>query len=187
MSHYSYGLSPKKLKIIGDVLAEKAISLVNGNPFVLAYTGFSGIATATAVGLALQEKESPNYGMVYVRKNGEKSHSGERIEIMDVTNKMMLYGELPFIILFVDDFVATGQTLKNVLWALCENFNIFREQSMLVGQLCTGGHCEMFEESAYCDEAYIENRCHNNSSDHLVTVNSDEINELTANDLLNII
>jgi orotate phosphoribosyltransferase-like protein len=146
-THYSLAQSPAEMwqkaaaiaaKLIADAKAHKAIP-------VLAYTGMSGTATATAVSLWLATKKPRfKFYMIYVRKPREKSH-GRKIEhnfeydfLIDesITKKK-------FFIAFVDDLICSGATSKRVLAKIaaeCKttNYMLFTK---LAGAVNNEGYC----------------------------------------------
>jgi orotate phosphoribosyltransferase len=70
---------------------------------VLVYTGLSGVSTATALALALDEYEV-KYGMAYVRKTGEQSHGSPVERTGNISAGVKYY------MVFVDDFICGGDT-----------------------------------------------------------------------------
>lgn len=69
---------------------------------LLVYRGMSGVASATAMSLALCRVRVP-HGMAYVRKPGEKSH-GKSVELS------IPHRSAHQLLVFVDDLVASGDT-----------------------------------------------------------------------------
>ena len=106
-SHYSKAQSPKEMYSFAKKAAKALIEWADKNNYhpVLCYSGMSGIATATAISIALHNKRpSFEYGMIYVRKENEKSH-GFRTEMANADCGVLV---------FVDDFIDSGDTMKYV-------------------------------------------------------------------------
>lgn len=86
----------------------------------LVYTGFSGISHATYLAQALEKAPL----QIYVRKDGEVSH-GDPIEISSsavLDYPPSQYSEqnpTGLLLVFVDDFVSTGDTLRRCAERLC--------------------------------------------------------------------
>ena len=78
---------------------------------VFCYAGMSGSALATALSMAYW-KRSKDFGMVYVRKEGEKSHGSE----VEHDLKALRRGSdtAPIVLVFVDDLVECGATRRRV-------------------------------------------------------------------------
>lgn len=119
-THYSLAQAPADMwekaaaigaKLIADAKEKKAIP-------VLAYTGMSGTATASAVSLWLTLKKPKfKFYMVYVRKPREKSH-GRCVEhnmVMGSDSVMSKISKMKVFIAFMDDLIASGDTLNRVL------------------------------------------------------------------------
>lgn len=77
-------------------------------PPLLMYSGMSGISSATALSLAVYRQCGRNIPMVYVRKDGERSH-GSRVE------HDYLYRDYTYTGYFVDDFIDSGDTRHRVI------------------------------------------------------------------------
>lgn len=116
--HYSHAQTPiamtKWSRAMAKVLTKHYTK--NGIVPVFVYTGMSGIATMTALSLALvAQKNSITFGMMYVRKADENSH-GQKIETCMSENtyldvKDLRYNNIPHEFVFVDDFICNGTTL----------------------------------------------------------------------------
>jgi len=78
---------------------------------VFCYAGMSGSALATALSMAYW-KRSKTFGMVYVRKVGEKSH-GQEVEY-DLKALRKGSDTAPIVLVFVDDLVEYGGTRRRV-------------------------------------------------------------------------
>lgn len=108
--HYSFGQSPELM----DNWARAAAKMVRSHMrkrksdrVVLCYTGMSGISHAVALSLALHRlKTTLNVGMVYVRKDHEDSH-GRKVEVSTDLEPTDTF-------IFVDDFIAAGNTFRKV-------------------------------------------------------------------------
>jgi adenine/guanine phosphoribosyltransferase-like PRPP-binding protein len=110
-THYSFGQRPELMhewardtaKLVRKFARSKKTKSV-----VLCYTGMSGISHAVALSLALYRlpKSKLEVGMVYVRKDNETSH-GREVEVSEGITENDVF-------IFVDDFVASGSTYRNV-------------------------------------------------------------------------
>lgn len=114
-THYSFA-QDKTLLSWAEKTFKKLMAHCKKNKIkpVLAYSGMSGISSATAIYLvALQNKQS--IGMMYIRKDDELCH-GRDIE----TNKVYTNGNQSQVF-FVDDFISSGATLKHTLRKIHES------------------------------------------------------------------
>jgi hypothetical protein len=132
MSHYSFGQKPYKLVEWSLLMANEIKKTFNdGKLFpVLIYSGMSGISLCTAVANSFYSLYEENLYMAYVRKDGERSHGSiieweylHKFSFLDVDNdcKPMTFFclpkdiktgcRLPICLIFVDDFVSSGETL----------------------------------------------------------------------------
>lgn len=110
--HYSYAQSLTHLREWAEQVAKQMIDPMCGQMgFLLCYQGMSGVGTATALGLAL-EGRGATVGMVYVRKHNEQSHGSRTAEVSidKLLDRIVHRVEL----VFVDDFVCTGETFDRV-------------------------------------------------------------------------
>lgn len=114
--HYSHAQTPLALTKWSRAMAKvltKHYSKGETVP-IFVYTGMSGVATATALFLALAaQKKSITYGMMYVRKKDEDSH-GQPIETCmseDCGSDVYDLKTHPHEFVFVDDFICAGNTL----------------------------------------------------------------------------
>ncbi len=111
-SHYSRALEPEKMHSWAEAVAPKLINLLRSKRShtfpVLVYTGMSGISHAAHLSGELCQYEDFEFGQIYVRKEGEVSHGLECEWHLARTEK-------PLCLVFVDDFVGAGATLKRVL------------------------------------------------------------------------
>lgn len=110
-SHYtgSLALKPDKLEEWADKVASTLPMFLQGKRPLFCYSGMSGIAHATALSLAYYQHHGACFGMLYVRKPEERSH-GSRVEsnISGVENENS-------VLVFVDDFVSSGETRNRVI------------------------------------------------------------------------
>lgn len=112
-THYSCALDPVELSSFADSTADTLIALLETEGIAmsrvfLAYRGLSGIALATALSLSILKKTNVAVGMTCVRKPPDYLNShGYAIE------KSADYGENSYIV-FVDDFISSGATLKEI-------------------------------------------------------------------------
>lgn len=117
MSHYSLAFRPAILNKWADAAATQVIAQSWTKLPVFIYSGMSGIVTATAVSLAIARLSSSfPYAMMYVRKPGEESH-GNKIEYEHINSQQHYTSPFDTTPVFVDDFIATGDTLLRCLAA----------------------------------------------------------------------
>lgn len=122
-SHYSQVFNTQMMI---DLAAEKATILKtvyeqNKIVPILVYSGFSGSTFAMAISMALHNLNIP-FEQMYVRKVDEISH-GQSIE----SSTSYLQSKHHFLV-FVDDFISTGDTLKYVIEKAVTRF---KEQSVV--------------------------------------------------------
>jgi adenine/guanine phosphoribosyltransferase-like PRPP-binding protein len=127
MSHYSFGQKPFMLMPWSQKMAKEIHTTFKdgGVMPVLLYSGMSGIALSTAVANSFYSMYGQNLYMTYIRKEGERSH-GSNVEWEYLYDKDILHedyvsffclpdksktGKIPICLIFVDDFVSSGQTL----------------------------------------------------------------------------
>ena len=116
-THYSYALSPKHMKKWAKEEAKWIVNTLNRRarkPFpVLVFSGMSGTNHAAYLASALSDLKL-DFGQMYVRKPGERSHGNSVAEVTDnlfdyeTTSKR----QRTYTIIFVDDFISEGNTLK---------------------------------------------------------------------------
>jgi hypothetical protein len=111
-SHYDCSQELKKLNRLAASRAAELIKRFTKKEYrgfipMLVYSGMSGIAFATAIGIHL-EKAKARYVMAYVRKKNENSH-GEKIEYTS------LGADRKYQLVFVDDFICSGDTFNYVI------------------------------------------------------------------------
>lgn len=108
--HYSNAMKTESLTEWAECAARKISEDEDIKEYtpVLAYRGMSGIASATALSIALHGI-GIEFEMFYVRKEGEKSH-GESYEMSFFPS-----ANQRFLIIFVDDFIVTGDTYHGVI------------------------------------------------------------------------
>lgn len=122
-THYSLATDIPDLLRWSKAAAAEVLAILNGEPFVLAYRGISGIAHGTALALALEAAPRSEtdgqlkFGVAIVRKDGENSHSERKIEV-DISR---IIGETVRVV-FVDDFIGRGDTRHEVLTAVRNHF-----------------------------------------------------------------
>lgn len=123
MTHYGHSMVPRILtknarqmaKLLGNLIAQNDMQRLS-----LCYRGMSGISTATAIMCAmLSSREFRKYAnritMVYVRKPEEKSH-GEAIEVSSPVEHHMAGCDIALHpVVFVDDFISSGET-RNIVF-----------------------------------------------------------------------
>lgn len=106
LGHYSFGLRPDLLQAHAE---ERVNELMERLPKdctpVLVFTGFSGIAFATALALEFHKLGKP-IDMMLVRKQGEPSH-GTPTHCTTADFKDRTY-------VFVDDFISSGATFTRL-------------------------------------------------------------------------
>lgn len=123
-THYGHAMRILELSDNAREMAEAFRSFMSerGNqPVAICYRGMSGVATATALMLAILRTESEDHAvlplitMVYVRKEGEKSH-GFEVEFSKQDRKLPLSCLEGMALIFVDDFIDSGDT-RNATFA----------------------------------------------------------------------
>ncbi len=115
-THYSLAFKPTELRRWAVREAKRLANLfvnTKGLP-VLVYTGLSGISTATALALELDQYQV-KFAMAYVRKGRENSHGCD----LEYTNNLAR-GE--YYMVFVDDFVSMGDTTRRCYKKLNSTF-----------------------------------------------------------------
>ena len=106
LGHYSFGLRPELLQLHAENRAEELLErLPTDTVPVLVFTGFSGIAFATALALEFRKQNKP-IDMMLVRKQGEQSH-GTPVHSSTFKLKNRTY-------VFVDDFISSGATFTRL-------------------------------------------------------------------------
>lgn len=119
-THYSRAQDPESLydwaKSLIKNCEEEGIDVAR---FRLLYSGMSGVATATALSIAIYNHTAKTVGMVYVRKEHEKSHGSP------TENNISVYDEPP-ILVFVDDFICDGNTINYVYGKYLEEYKNYR-------------------------------------------------------------
>jgi len=136
MSHYSLAQKPAALSKWAREIV-KSFEFNEIKDPVLVYRGMSGIACATALSLALQEKKI-NCSMIYVRKPEEISHGnpiefyGEGCIANEYCSKELV--SISGTLVFVDDFIVEGAT-KEACWEAIKSYtsNQFFEYGALHG------------------------------------------------------
>ncbi len=111
MSHYSNAFKTPRLLKWADRMAASLAKLYEKRESrpIFTYSGMSGIATATALSLAIARSNNPFcYGMMYVRKEYEQCH-GSPIEYDFNFDEYYIGSNGDFV--FVDDFIRSGTTL----------------------------------------------------------------------------
>lgn len=92
------------------------------NITALIYSGMSGIALATAVQLAYYSEYEKKLQMIYVRKENEFSH-GNAVEFNFIPYESG--NNTNHNLIFVDDFIDTGDTIVRCLDAFAEHYQPF--------------------------------------------------------------
>ena len=106
LGHYSFGLRPDLLQTHAEDRATELLQRIPTDSVpILVFTGFSGIAFATALALEFHKREKP-IDMMLVRKKGEQSH-GTPVHCSTSDFKDRTY-------IFVDDFIDSGATFTRL-------------------------------------------------------------------------
>ena len=115
-THYSLAMDSEILDYAKEAV-DKIEEITCGRPekALLVYTGMSGTSSATAI-VTLQLLAGKKSHQVYVRKEGESSH-GRTVE----RNHFNVDRDIHCIV-FVDDSVQSGKTLKTVLGNIYQQF-----------------------------------------------------------------
>ena len=117
-SHYSFAMKPKQMRQWSNKQAIHLCEVLRQrntkNTFpVLVYTGMSGVSHAAYLSAALNRR-GLEFGQIYVRKEGERSHTTRNgYEISDNAES----NEKDITLVFIDDFVCSGKTLKTCVKA----------------------------------------------------------------------
>jgi hypothetical protein len=121
-THYSLAQKPIEMMTQAKLWASaiRKWSRKNGSAIpIFMYSGMSGVASATALALALHRGDRKNkspfqFGMMYVRKKGEKSH-GEPVEhdLKQHADDQSFWDRA--VPVFVDDFICSGDTGRFVV------------------------------------------------------------------------
>lgn len=106
-THYGPGLDPREGRIRALMLAKLIAEKLQGVYPILCFTGMSGSTMATRLSDALAEA-GIEHGMLYVRKQGEKSHGAPVEACMDDEQHRRVF-------LFVDDAIGSGATRRRVM------------------------------------------------------------------------
>lgn len=108
-THYaSYSLDGTRLLNVGKKIARDMEDILNTDDRVaLAFRGLSGTTLASAV-LIETRRLNRELGAIYVRKTGEESH-GHHVEYGIPWSLFKLRT-----IIFIDDFIDSGETLQSV-------------------------------------------------------------------------
>jgi adenine/guanine phosphoribosyltransferase-like PRPP-binding protein len=126
-SHYGYSLAPGLLQAAAEARAANIVSYVTQPNPVLIFTGFSGIALATAISIELHKRDF-KFEMLMVRKPGEAEQCHGRSIQSSISR---VHKDCYFI--FVDDFIDSGKTLARLdkvvekfggIKAVCTNENL---------------------------------------------------------------
>ena len=118
-THYSCAMEAESLYSFASsaaecLIAEAEKNAVDISAFTLCYSGMSGIALATAIQYELYLQTGIGIGMIYARKEGEKSH-GLGLEFTGKADKGFL--------VFVDDLISSGETMERVINTVMKYFN----------------------------------------------------------------
>jgi uracil phosphoribosyltransferase len=106
-AHYGESMDPHHMMTWAARVAEHFEEKHRVIP-ILVYRGMSGIATATHLSVALENRDI-NHGMIYVRKDEERSHGS------DIERRNLPAADDKYIFVFCDDFVCGGDTLRQTM------------------------------------------------------------------------
>lgn len=155
MSHYSLAQKPKDLLKWAEAIAIDIYVREIKYP-VLVYRGMSGISAATALSLQLHIL-GVEHGMVYIRKENEKSHGN------DVEKEIDRSKHHDFKFIFVDDFVASGETKRECINKIIDEVCSWWPKGKVEFDYCAVQECSV----PYCEKVYTladhtgENLCKN--------------------------
>lgn len=118
MSHYSFAHNPIELATWARKCANRLVKMfpqsgtssMDSMRPVFVYRGMSGIATVTALTMALKGRIP--FEMMYIRKEGESTNGHSDFEYS--YNRLGL-GDSLLVPVFVDDFLSTGKTFGEVM------------------------------------------------------------------------
>lgn len=117
-SHYGESMNPEYMMGWAKWVVKDIRKLLKAGKYpVLIYRGMSGVTTATALAMHMDSNDGANFGMIYVRKEDEKSHGG-RIEM-----SLMKSAGREIAWIFCDDFIDKGTTALEVIQAVSEHYN----------------------------------------------------------------
>lgn len=109
-THYSPAQLTENLAKWAQKTAKK---LPMDRPYLMIYSGMSGVALATALSLAMARVKKLDFAMMYVRKSTESAHSGKQDQISYPSHSRREDRTL----LFVDDLIDSGDTFERCLAA----------------------------------------------------------------------
>jgi orotate phosphoribosyltransferase len=149
-----YGISQKPDQLIpwaGDAVKKLHKIMIDGGYRIpiFCYRGMSGVSHATMIATQYYMEHGNSFAMFYCRKPNEKSNSSRKNEYScgysDIEGK--------FIVVFVDDFIDSGETVKIVV-------NKTREH--------------LITHDGFVRDVYItiEEGCHSERENALVKINS---------------
>ena len=111
---YSYCLRPDLLQVWAQEASDFIIRccIFTSMKPLLFYTGMSGVGHATALSMCLYNKIGANFGMLYIRKEHEKTSNRWANNIEESVHAINGASVLP---VFVDDLVSSGHTRRAAL------------------------------------------------------------------------
>lgn len=123
-THYGSAMNLIWLRNNSRKVAQILLEKFPTKKFIFCYSGMSGVANVTALMLALLDRDaSKAFGLVYVRKEEERTNSDNREE-WSINNDALPISADEIILVFVDDFICTGATLERTLLALHNSTSI---------------------------------------------------------------
>jgi len=111
-NHYSLALRMNKLLPWAEATAKRVRRLRGRARPIFCFTGLSGIGHGLALAAAYYRRYGVQFGLIYVRKEGEKSH-----HVSKFAHSLNNVARSRGILVFVDDFVDTGATRERVIRA----------------------------------------------------------------------
>lgn len=109
-SHYGESMNPEYMANWAKWVVKDIRKLLKQGKYpVLIYRGMSGVTTATALAMHMDSNDGANFGMIYVRKEDEKSHGGT------IETSLMKSAGREIAWIFCDDFIDKGGTALEVI------------------------------------------------------------------------
>lgn len=118
-THYGSSMDAFYMSQWGRKMAACVSELIDAGKYpILIYRGMSGTTTATSIAVSIKEDHQHQFGMMYVRKENEKSHGGK----IEYSNLSTANREIVWIL--CDDFLSTGNTALEVIKAVSIHFDL---------------------------------------------------------------
>ena len=112
-THYSQAMNPAYMRNWAEIEGTELITYMDSLPYkdryypVLFYRGMSGVSHASWLSAFLLGKLE--HGQLYIRKKKEVSNG------VDVEQSLSIHSHTNIVLVFVDDFICSGDTLMTCL------------------------------------------------------------------------